>query len=87
MSYSTTINKEIMVNSVYFGNNGNKLKSYPKQIVCDGKTYTFIDGLQLLVNKGNNMFKIFCMNDETSCYRIMQDVSSNIWTLKTIANR
>lgn len=87
MPYSTYINKEIDVTSVYFGGNSKKIKSFPKRIECDGQTYTFTDGLQLVVNRGNDFLKIFCMTDESRNYRILQDVNTGIWTLQTIATR
>ncbi len=84
MAYKMLVNKEIFVSSVYFGVNNGHLKSFPKRIECEGQTYTFNDGLQMIVGKGNQLMRVFCMSDGKSNYRILQDVNAGIWTLNSI---
>lgn len=77
------INKEVDVVSVYFGNCG-QLKTFPRQIECDGNRYTFNDGLQMMVQKGQQWFKIFDMTDGQAHYRLRNDVNSRSWQLLSI---
>jgi hypothetical protein len=84
MANTMLVNKEVFVSSVYFGSNNGHVKSFPKKIECEGRTYTFNDGLQMIVGKGNELLKVFCMSDGSSNYRILQDVSAGKWTLQSI---
>lgn len=73
-----TINKEVEVNSFYFAN-GKTFKSYPKAITVDHRQYTFLDGLQMLVQKGQEVIRLFDMTDGITNFRLRQD--QNQWFL------
>lgn len=83
MNKSVLVNKEVDVTSVYF-RGGERLKSFPRKIECDGDTYTFTEGLQLLVQKGQDAFKLFYMTDGSANYRLRNDMASRSWTLECI---
>ena len=67
MSY---INQIVNVDSYYFLNCLGKLKTFPRQIDLNNKKYTFSDGLQYLVQKGQHVIKIFEMTDGNTTYRL-----------------
>ena len=67
-----TINKEIEVNAFYF-NQGQSFKSFPRAITVDHKQYTFLDGLQMLVQKGQDVIRFFDMTDGINNFRLRQD--------------
>lgn len=83
MSKVNQIDKEVSVTAVYFGN-GSSFKSFPRQIECDGDTYTFSEGLQLVVKKGQELFKIFDMTDGSAHYRLRNDTATRSWRLLSI---
>lgn len=66
------INKEVEVNAFYF-NQGANFKSFPKAITLDHKRYTFQDGLQMLVQKGQDAIRFFDMTDGFNNYRLRQE--------------
>lgn len=78
------IDKEIDVTAVYFSGNRQELKTFPKRIECEGSTYTFSEGLQLVVQKGQDLIKIFDMTDGQARYRLRNDVTSRSWRLMSI---
>lgn len=65
------INKEVEVNAFYFAN-GKTFKSFPKAITLDHKQYTFLDGLQMLVQKGAEAVRFFDMTDGFTNYRLRE---------------
>ncbi|MBA3758140.1 hypothetical protein H0X10_00715 [Candidatus Saccharibacteria bacterium] len=69
---TTTINKEVEVNAFYFSQ-GNSFKSFPKAITLDHKQYNFRDGLQMLVQKGQDAVRFFDMTDGLNNYRLRQE--------------
>lgn len=83
MAKINQIDKEANVTAVYFGA-GTPFKTFPRQIECDGTSYTFSEGLQLVVQKGQELFKIFEMTDGQSQYRLRNDVQTRSWRLLTI---
>ncbi len=83
MNKSVLINKEVDVTSIYF-KGGAHLKSYPRKIECDGTTYTFTEGLQLMVRRGHDAFKLFYMTDGRANYRLRLDLEASSWTLEQI---
>ncbi|MFO0882279.1 MAG: hypothetical protein U0491_02410 [Candidatus Saccharimonadales bacterium] len=83
MAKVNQIDKEVSVTAVYFGN-GAQFKTFPRQIELEGTTYTFSEGLQLLVQKGQELVKIFDMTDGTARYRLRNDVSERTWRLMSI---
>lgn len=80
MNNSTQINKEVEINAFYFSN-GKNFKSFPKQITLDQKRYTFQGGLQMLVDKGQELIQIFNMTDGHNLYRLSFEPQKHTWTL------
>lgn len=74
----TAINQIINVNAFYFAN-GQNFKSYPKQIEFGTTRYTFTDGIQYLVRKGQHAVRLFDMTDGTTTYRLK--LEDGDWTL------
>ena len=72
MNYATQINKEVEVNAFYF-NQGQSFKSFPRAITLDHKRYTFTDGLQMLVQKGQDAVRFFDMTDGLNNFRLRQE--------------
>ncbi len=72
------INQIINVNSFYFAN-GQSFKSFPRQIEFDNTRFTFTDGIQYLVRKGQHAVKLFDMTDGVTTYRLR--LEDNAWTL------
>ncbi len=69
---TTHINKEVEVNAFYF-NQGQSFKSFPRAITFDHKRYTFTDGLQMLVQKGQDAVRFFDMTDGLNNFRLRQE--------------
>lgn len=67
-----TINKEVEVNAFYFAQ-GQKFKSYPRAITVDHRRYTFTDGLQMLVQKGQEAIRLFDMTDGFNNFRLREE--------------
>lgn len=82
MNNRIAINQEVNVTAVYF--QSSELKTFPKRMEFDGTTYTFRDGLQCLIKKGQEMVQIFDMTDGTASYRLRRDGNQSNWTLVTI---
>ena len=78
------IDKEITITAVYFGGSKQTLKTFPKRIECEDATYTFSEGLQLVIQKGQEFIKIFDMTDGQAHYRLRNDVSARSWKLLSI---
>ncbi len=77
-------NKEVEITSVYFRGNQRKqrLESYPKKMIYDGKEYSFIEGgIRYLVNRGHSFIKLFDVSDGNSEYRLRLDEANHHWTL------
>lgn len=72
------INQAVNVNSFYF-KSGKSLKTFPKQIEFDNTTFTFNEGIQYLIGKGQNAVKLFDMSDGRATYRLRYE--SGNWTL------
>lgn len=83
MEISTFNEQEIQITSVYFRNNPTKqrFESYPKRMVYGGREYTFLeDSLRYLVQKGQDLIRLFDVSDGENSYRLRLD-STNHWTL------
>ncbi len=78
--FTRTINQPVSVTSVYFG--GRRFEAYPKRIEFDGTTYTFRDGVQCMIKKGQDVVRVFTMTDGTSRYRLR--FATDAWTLLNI---
>lgn len=66
------VNKEVEVNAFYFAQ-GKNFKSFPKVITLDNHRYTFRDGLQMLVRKGQEAIRFFDMTDGNATYHLRQE--------------
>lgn len=75
------INKPVEVNSFFFSN-GVQFKSFPKEITVDQTRYTFQDGLQYLVQRGQDVIRLFDMTDGAQTYRLRQH--QGVWTLVSL---
>ena len=84
MKKEVLIEKDIDLKEVYFGNIQKQIRTYPKKIECEGTTYTFNDGLQLLVQQGKELIRIFDMTDGQAHYRLRNDVTEQRWRLMSI---
>jgi hypothetical protein len=83
MEIATQTNQEIEITSVYFRSNPTKqrLESYPKRMVYEGREYTFLeDSLRYLVKRGQQFIKLFDVSDGQIQYRLRVD-ETNHWTL------
>jgi len=83
MDSRVSINEEVNVTEVYFLNK-NSLRSYPKRMEYKNQEYNFIEGLQYLVQKGQQVIRLFDMTDGANKYRLRQDDSGFTWTLLSI---
>jgi hypothetical protein len=76
--------QEIEITSVYFRHsspNKQRFESFPRRMVWGGREYTFIeDGLRYLVQKGQELIKLFDVSDGNTQYRLRLD-PANHWTL------
>lgn len=80
----TTINQKVNVTAVYFQNK--QLRTFPKRIeLNNGTTYTFREGLECLIKKGEEIIRIFDMTDGAANYRLRCSVDQNDWTLVAIS--
>lgn len=73
------INETVNVNAFYFANSFGQLKTFPRQIDHAGKSLTFQDGLQYLVQKGQHAVRFFDMEDGEHTYRLRCE--NDVWTL------
>jgi len=76
MSY---INETVTVNAFYFFASCGKLKTFPRQIEYGQERFTFSDGMQYLVQKGERAIKLFDMTDGSKTYRLR--LEGQEWTL------
>jgi hypothetical protein len=85
MATKQVVNEEVDVTALYFRKSKAGIKSFPKSIEYQGQAFTFVEsGLQIMVNKGQEMVKLFQMTDGTNDFRLRQDVTSRQWILMTI---
>lgn len=75
------INKSAEINSFYF-TSGTQFKSFPKEITVDQTRYIFRDGLQFLVQRGQDVIRLFDMTDGIKTYRLRQH--QGVWTLVSL---
>jgi len=83
MEIATYANQNIEITSVYFrsGPGKQRLESYPKRMVYDGREYTFLEsGMRYLIRKGQALIKLFDVSDGQTLYRLRLD-EHNHWTL------
>ncbi len=73
------INEIVNVNSYYFRNQADCLKSFPREIEFGTTRFTFSEGLQYLVSKGQRAIKLFDMSDGHTTFRLK--LEDDTWTL------
>ena len=78
------LNEKVNITGWVFRNNRG-LSTYPSRMEYQGATYTFSDGLQYLIKKGEQVKRIFDMTDGAKDYRLMCD-NENSWTLVAITD-
>ena len=78
-----TINQIINVDAFYFkqaSRNGQRqLKTYPRRMQFGNTQYTFEDGLQCLIRKGQRVVQLFDMTDGRTRFRLK--LENDQWTL------
>lgn len=72
------LNEIVTVDSYYFSN-GSSLKAFPRSVTFGTTHHTFVDGLQYLIKKGQDMVKLFDMSDGNLTYRLK--LEDGQWTL------
>ncbi|HVA10535.1 MAG TPA: hypothetical protein VNG32_00015 [Candidatus Dormibacteraeota bacterium] len=81
--------QEIEITAVYFRHgrpNKKRFESFPRRMVYDGREYTFVEeGLRYLVQKGQELVKLFDVSDGQNQYRLRLD-PANRWTLVGVKN-
>lgn len=82
--HSQVVNEEVHITAVYFQNR-KTLKSFPKRMEFRNQEYTFVEGLQYLVQKGQRAIRLFDMTDGAHKYRLKFDDEQFIWTLVSIS--
>ncbi len=74
------VNQEVNVNSFYFRNQANSLRSFPQEIEYEGRHIAFAQsGLRLLVKSGQRLAQLFDMSDGQDIYRLK--LENDHWTL------
>ncbi|HSX44619.1 MAG TPA: hypothetical protein VLF39_00695 [Candidatus Saccharimonadales bacterium] len=73
------MNHEIEINAYTFVNKRG-IKSVPRTITVDDRSYSFIDsGLQYLIQTGQHLVRLFDMTDGQQLFRLR--LEDNQWTL------
>lgn len=76
----TTVNQEVNVTGYSFRNKS--LQSVPTSIEFGGQQVNFLDqGMQYLVQKGQQFVKLFDLTDGDTTYRLKYDPEQVLWTL------
>ena len=76
------IQDEVQITAVTFRANPDdqRLESYPRRMVYDGREYTFIElGMRYLVQKGQQFIKLFDVSDGQNSFRLRCEGEQ--WTL------
>lgn len=84
MQTRVTVNEEVNITAVYF-HNKKSFKSFPKRMEYKNQEYTFVEGLQYLVQKGQRAIQLFDMTDGAHKYRLKFDDQQFVWTLVSIS--
>lgn len=75
------LDQVIDVNAFYFPG-GSVARALPRTIEWQYKRYTFNDGLQYLVKKGNELVRLFDMSDGQRIFRLR--LEHDEWTLVNV---
>lgn len=79
----TIINEPVAVTAVYFTNRRG-IKTFPRRIEYQGRSYTFADGIRMLVKRGESVTRLFDMTDGQTNFRLSSDANQTHWTLVAI---
>lgn len=81
-----TINEDVTITSLSF-RSGRDFTTFPRRMEYRGQAYTFLNGLQYLIKKGESITRIFDMTDGSASYRLKCDDAQHNWTLVAITDR
>lgn len=73
---------EVQITAVTFREDpqGQRLESYPRRMVYDGREYTFIEvGMRYLIRKGQELIRLFDVSDGQNSFRLR--CQGDHWTL------
>lgn len=73
----------VEITAVYFrpSQQRERLESYPRRMVMDGREYTFMEsGMRYLARKGQDLVKLFDVSDGEREYRLTVDEEEH-WSL------
>jgi len=76
------IQDEVQITAVTFREDphGQRLESFPRRMVYDGREYTFIElGMRYLVQKGQQLVSLFDVSDGQNAFRLRCE--GDHWTL------
>jgi hypothetical protein len=79
----TAINENVTITALAFRNNRD-FATLPRRMEYRGSSYTFLNGLQYLIKKGDQIMRIFDMTDGAATYRLRCDDQQVNWTLVAI---
>ena len=80
----TAINENVTITALAFRNNRD-YATLPKRMEYRGSSYTFLNGLQYLIKKGDQILRIFDMSDGSdTTYRLQSDADQINWKLVAI---
>jgi len=86
MAMQQTINRRVNVNALYFKKARGSFRSFPKRMEYDGQEYTFQEsGLQMLIQRGQDVVKLFEMTDGDQRYKLRFNPNEHEWTLLNIS--
>ena len=67
----TKVNSPVNVSSYYFA--GKSMRSFPKAIEYQGRAVTFVEGLQMLIQRGQSTTQLYDMEAEGGAvYRLQR---------------
>lgn len=82
MKKITTINSLVDVTSLGFTP---ALRAYPRRIILDGSSYSFIDeGLHAAIQNGKQLVELLTMSDGAHHFHLRSDNHGNSWILLSI---
>jgi hypothetical protein len=82
ITITSTDRSEVEVTSLYFRHKPSeqRLESYPKRMVYDGREYNFLESsMQYLVKKGQQLIRLFDVSDGSTLFRLR--LENDRWTL------
>ena len=81
-----TINENVTITALAFRNNRD-FAALPRRMEYRGHSYTFLNGLQYLIKRGDDILRIFDMSSPNGqTYRLRCDDAQTSWTLVAITS-